>query len=88
MKGDILNPGHLDHPLEVGREDPVSDEPAGQLGPLGGVAAVDGQTRLRILVLSILQVAGYFLGHNTVKSSRAATISRLLDPQKNYQIKL
>lgn len=37
------------------------DEPARELGPLIGVAAIDGQTRLSILVLGILQVTGYFL---------------------------
>ena len=57
----LLDPGHLDHPLELGREDLVSDEPARQLGPLAGVAAVDGEPGLCVLVLGILQVAGYFL---------------------------
>lgn len=58
----------MNHPLEVGGEDSVLDKPAGELGPLVGVAAVDGQTRLGILVLGILQVAGYFLVYKKVKS--------------------
>jgi len=51
----------LNHPFEVRGEDSVLDEPAGELGPLGGVAAVDGQARLSILVLGVFQVIGYFL---------------------------
>lgn len=44
------------------------DEPAGQLVPLNGVATIDGQTWLSILVLGILQVTGYFLVCTNVKS--------------------
>lgn len=44
------------------------DEPAGELGPLVRVATIDGQTRLSILVLGILQVTGYFLVYTKVKS--------------------
>ena len=58
----------MDHPLEVWGVDSVLDEPAGERGPLGGLAAVDGQTRLGILVLGILQVARYFLVHTEVES--------------------
>lgn len=61
-----LDPGYLDHPFEVGGEDSVLDEPAGELVPLGRVAAVDGQTRLSILVLGVLQVTGYFLVHTEI----------------------
>lgn len=57
----VLDPGHLNHPFEVWGEDSVLDKPAGQLRPLIGVATVDGETRLSVLVLSILQVIGYFL---------------------------
>lgn len=57
----LLDPGNLNHPLEVRGEDSVLDEPAGELGPLVGVAAVDGQTGLSILVFSFLQVTSYFL---------------------------
>lgn len=57
----VLDPGHLNHPFEVWGEDSVLDKPAGQLRPLIGVATVDGETRLGVLVLSILQVTGYFL---------------------------
>lgn len=64
----VLDPGHLNHPFEVWGEDSVLDEPAGQLVPLIGVATVDGQTRLSILILGILQVTGYFLVCTKVKS--------------------
>lgn len=57
----VLDPGHLNHPFEVWGEDSVLDKPAGQLRPLTGVATVDGETRLGVLVLSILQITGYFL---------------------------
>lgn len=57
----VLDPGHLDHPLKVWGEDSVLDEPAGQFGPLARVATIDGKTRLSVLVLGILQVTGYFL---------------------------
>lgn len=57
----VLDPGHLNHPFEVWGEDSVLDKPAGQLRPLTGVATVDGETGLSVLVLSILQVSGYFL---------------------------
>lgn len=39
---DLLDPGYLNHPFKVGRENPVLDEPAGELGPLHGIGAVDG----------------------------------------------
>lgn len=48
--------------------DSVLDEPAGELVPFSGVATVDGQTRLSILVLGILQVTSYFLVYAKVKS--------------------
>lgn len=57
----VLDPGHLNHPFEVRGEDSVLDKPAGQFGPLIRVATVDGETRLSVLVLGILQVTGYFL---------------------------
>lgn len=63
----VLDPGNLNHPLEVWGVDSVLDEPAGQFGPLVGVAAVDGQTRLSVLVLGILQVTGYFLVYTKVR---------------------
>ena len=44
------------------------DKPTREFGPLIGVAAVDGQTRLSVLVLGILQVSGYFLVYTKVKS--------------------
>lgn len=59
----LLDPGNLNHPLEVWGEDSVLDEPPGELGPLVGVAAIDGQTGLSVLVFSVLQVTGYFLVH-------------------------
>lgn len=57
----ILDPGNLNHPFQVRGEDSVLDKPAGQFGPLIRVATVDGETRLSVLVLGILQVTGYFL---------------------------
>lgn len=60
---DLLDTGHLNHPFKVWREDSVLDKPAGQLVPLVGVAAIDRQTRLGVLVLGILKVTGYFLVH-------------------------
>lgn len=64
----LLDPGNLNHPFEVGGEDSVLDKPAGQFVPLVGVAAVDGETRLSVLVLGILQVTGYFLVHTDNES--------------------
>lgn len=64
----ILNPGNLNHPFEVRGEDSVLDKPAGQFGPLIRVAAVDGKTRLGVLVLGILQVTGHFLVCATCKT--------------------
>ena len=58
---DVLNPGNLDHPLEVGRENTVLVEPASQLGPLSRVATIDGQAGLSILVFGILKITGHFL---------------------------
>ena len=65
----LLDPGHLNHPLEVGGEDSVPDEPAGELAPLVGLAAVDGETGLGELVLGILQVTGYFLVYRKGRES-------------------
>lgn len=42
-------------------------EPAGELGPLVGVAAIDGETGLGILVSGILKVSGHFLDQTEVK---------------------
>lgn len=68
MIENLLDPGYLNHPFQVWGVDSVLDEPGGELGPLVRVAAVDGQTRLSILVLSFLQVTGYFLVYTEVKS--------------------
>lgn len=57
----ILDSGYLNHPLKVRGKHPVLVEPAGEFYPLIGIATIDGQTRLGILVPSILEVAGYFL---------------------------
>lgn len=57
----VLDSGHLNHPLEVRRKDPVLVEPAGKLSPLIRITAIDGQTGLCILVSGILQVTGNFL---------------------------
>lgn len=65
---DLLDPGYLNHPFEVWGEDSVLDKPARELVPLGGVGAVDGQTRLSVLVLGILQVTGDLLVYTKVKS--------------------
>ena len=64
----LLDPRHLNHPFKVRGEDSVLDEPAGELAPLIGLAAIDGQTRFSVLVLSILQVTGYFLVYTKVQS--------------------
>lgn len=39
----------------------MPDKPAGELVPLARVAAIDGQTRLGVLVLGIFKVRGDFL---------------------------
>lgn len=57
----LLDTGHLNHPFKVWGENSVLDKPARQLVPLIRVAAIDRQTRLCVLVLSILKVTGYFL---------------------------
>lgn len=44
------------------------DKPTRELVPLAGVATIDGQARLSILVLGVLQVTGYFLVYTKVKS--------------------
>lgn len=81
----ILDPGYLNHPFEVWREDSVLDEPAGQLVPLTGVGTIDGQTRLSILILGILQVTGYFLVCTKVKSHLIGyTIDDLLGRSAGY----
>lgn len=58
---DLLDSWNLNHPFEVWGEDSVLDKPTRELVPLIGVGAIDRQTRLSILILSILQVTGYFL---------------------------
>ncbi len=81
----ILDPGYLDHPLEVWGVDSVLDEPAGELVPLIGVATVDGQTRLRILILGILQVTGYFLVYTNVKTGLDRIKFDVTDPFGIYR---
>lgn len=56
-----LDPGNLDHPPHVGGVHFVLNEPAGQVVPLAGRASVNGQARLGVLVLALLQVLGNFL---------------------------
>lgn len=51
----------MNHPLEIRGEHSVFVEPTSELGPFFRIAAIDGQTRLSILVLGILKVAGHFL---------------------------
>lgn len=60
------------------REDSVLDEPARELVPLAGVAAIDGETRLSVLVLSILQVTGYFLVHTKGRIMRRSHEVRVI----------
>lgn len=53
--------GHLDKPAHVIRVDPMLDGPQGQLVPLVSGASIDGQAKLGVLVLALLQVAHYLL---------------------------
>lgn len=80
----ILDPGNLNHPFEVRGEDSVLDKPAGQFGPLNRVAAVDGKTRLGVLVLGILQVTGHFLVCTTCKTYGVWGMARVTY-SKNWQ---
>lgn len=56
-----LYSGHLNDPPHVWRMYFVMNEPLGQIFPLVRRASVDGQTWLRMLVLTLLQVMGHFL---------------------------
>lgn len=62
-KSNILDSRHLNHPLQVGGVHSVLVEPAGELGPLISIAAIDRQTGLCILVSCIFKVTSHFLGH-------------------------
>lgn len=65
----LLDPRYLNHPFEVWGVNPVPDEPVRELVPLVGVAAINGQTGLSILVLGFLEIIGYFLVFPKIKSS-------------------
>lgn len=56
VSGYLLDPGDLDHPCHVGAVDAVLDKPGGEFAPLLRTAAIDGQTRLSVLVLGFHQV--------------------------------
>lgn len=57
----LLYSGYLNHPPHVGRVHFVVNEPFCQAGPLIWRAAVDGEAGLCVLVLTLLQIVGYFL---------------------------
>lgn len=53
--------GHLNEPAYIIRVHTMLDGPLSQLVPFVSGATVDGQTQLRVLVLTLLQVKHHFL---------------------------
>jgi hypothetical protein len=52
----LVQARHLNEPADVVRDELVVHDPLGELVPLVGLAAVDGHTPLRVLVLGLLEV--------------------------------
>lgn len=66
----LLDPGNLDHPPHVGGVDLVLNEPGGQVLPLAGRAAVNGQSGLSVLVFTVLQLLSNLLKHDKAQEVR------------------
>ena len=60
----LVDPGQLGDPLHVGGVHLVLEEPGGQVLPFVSRAAVDGQARLSVLVLTLLQLVCHFLAED------------------------
>lgn len=56
-----LDSGHLDHPSHVWRVQLVLNEPLCQTFPLVSTASVDRQSRLCVLILTLLQIMSHLL---------------------------
>ncbi|GMR32782.1 hypothetical protein PMAYCL1PPCAC_02977 [Pristionchus mayeri] len=57
----IVESGYLDEPSDIGRPDIVVDGPVRQFVPLYLASTVDGETRLGLLVLGLLQIVQHLL---------------------------